>query len=94
MAADKILTWRDFQDERVGALGSIWFNREPSYPDFLARMWETTHDGQWTPDTLPAKPATLSIPRSLRRLGPVAGQVRVRRPVRGRGGRGLPLPHL
>ena len=54
-----ILTWRDFAEERPGTLGSIWYNREPSYADFLARMWETTHDGQWTPDTLPAKPATL-----------------------------------
>ena len=35
MAADKIMTWADFRDERVGALGSIWHNREPSYPDFL-----------------------------------------------------------
>ena len=59
MPTDMILTWRDFAEERPGTLGSIWYNREPSYADFLARMWETTHDGQWTPDTLPAKPTTL-----------------------------------
>ena len=59
MPTDKILTWADFRDEKIGTLGSIWHNREPSYPDFLARMWETAHDGQWTPDTLPAKPTPL-----------------------------------
>ena len=71
MPADMILTWRDFAEERPGTLGSIWYNREPSYADFLARMWETTHDGQWTPATLPAKPASAALPRGLRRLGQV-----------------------
>ena len=60
MPTDTILTWRDFHEERPGTLGSIWYNREPTYADFLARMWETTHDGEWTPATLPAKPATLA----------------------------------
>ena len=60
MPGDKILTWADFKDERPGTLGSIWHNREPTYADFLARMWETTHDGQHTPATLPDKPAMLS----------------------------------
>ena len=59
MAEDKIMTWADFAAERPGTLGSIWFNREPTFPDFLARMWESLHDGNWTPETLPSKPATL-----------------------------------
>ena len=61
MPQDKILTWADFRDERVGALGSIWHNREPSYAHFLCRVWETNHDGHFEPADLPAKPASLPV---------------------------------
>ena len=64
MPQDKILTWADFADERVGALGSIWHNREPSYPHFLCRVWETNHDGHFEPEDLPAKPITLPVLQS------------------------------
>ena len=54
---DVILCWHDYADERRGFPGSITEHREPTYPDYLARLWERYHDGQWTPADLPGKPA-------------------------------------
>ena len=61
MPDDRILTWADYADELPPPRGPLWCHREATYADFMARHWELTHDGEHTPDTLPAKPVGLPI---------------------------------
>ena len=60
MPDDKIMVWHDWADEPPPPRGILVNNREPTYPDFMARHWEQSHDGDYTPDTLPPKPDALS----------------------------------
>ena len=56
MPADAILTWADYAEERRDHPGSIQNHREATYAEYLARLWEIYHDGEWTPADLPEKP--------------------------------------
>ena len=62
MPNDVIMVWQDWADEPPPPRGQLFANREPTYADFMARHWEQSHDGNFAPATLPAKPAGILAP--------------------------------